>query len=147
MSMRLEKGWGAWGLEFRPDFDAHESGMDIFINWDKDFVGKEASLAAKNTPPKQKLVSFFGGYYSLDSYLRIQGGVALRRVPRLGSNANRALASPAPRHHHTPSLERVYFSSTAPYSSSAVRAPGLGCFTGGHNQPRVRTYNPYTRAV
>jgi dimethylglycine dehydrogenase len=57
MSMRLEKGWGAWGLEFRPDFDAHESGMDIFINWNKDFVGKAASLAAKNTPPKQKLVA------------------------------------------------------------------------------------------
>ena len=57
MSMRLEKGWGAWGLEFRPDFDAHESGMDIFINWHKDFVGKAATLAAKNTPPKQKLVT------------------------------------------------------------------------------------------
>ncbi|MEK9709921.1 MAG: aminomethyltransferase family protein, partial [Alphaproteobacteria bacterium] len=57
MSMRLEKGWGAWGLEFRPDFDAHESGMDIFINWDKDFVGKAASLSAKNTRPKHKLVT------------------------------------------------------------------------------------------
>ena len=57
MSMRLEKGWGAWGLEFRPDFDAYESGMDILINWDKDFVGKAASLSAKNTPPKQKLVT------------------------------------------------------------------------------------------
>ena len=57
MSMRLEKGWGAWGLEFRPDFDAHESGMDIFINWDKDFVGKSASLSANDTPPKQKLVT------------------------------------------------------------------------------------------
>ena len=57
MSMRLEKGWGAWGLEYRPDFDAHESGMDIFINWHKDFVGKAAALAAKNTAPKQKLVT------------------------------------------------------------------------------------------
>ena len=57
MSMRLEKAWGTWGLEFRPDFDAHESGMDVFINWDKDFVGKAASLSAKNTPPKQKLVT------------------------------------------------------------------------------------------
>ena len=57
MSMRLEKGWGAWGLEFRPDFDAHEAGMDIFINWHKDFVGKAATLAAKNTAPKQKLVT------------------------------------------------------------------------------------------
>jgi len=57
MSMRLEKGWGAWGLEFRPDFDAHESGMDIFINWNQDFVGKAASHAAKNTPQKKKLVT------------------------------------------------------------------------------------------
>ena len=57
MSMRLEKGWGAWGLEFRPDFDAHESGMDIFINWHKDFVGKAATLATKNTAPKQKLIT------------------------------------------------------------------------------------------
>ncbi len=57
MSMRLEKGWGVWGLEFRPDFDAHESNMDMFINWKKDFVGKVATLAAKNTPPKQKLVT------------------------------------------------------------------------------------------
>ena len=57
MSMRLEKGWGAWGLEFRPDFDVFESGMDIFINWQKDFVGKAATLAAKNTTPKQKLAT------------------------------------------------------------------------------------------
>ena len=57
MSMRLEKGWGVWTLEFRPDFDAVESGMDAFINWKKDFVGKEATLAAKDAGPKQKLVT------------------------------------------------------------------------------------------
>ena len=56
MSMRLEF-WGAWGLEFRPDFDAHESA------WISSSIGvrilsvKSASLAAKNTPPKQKLVT------------------------------------------------------------------------------------------
>lgn len=57
MSMRLEKGWGAWSLEFRPDFDAIESGMDIFINWKKDFVGKSATLAAREAGPKQRLVT------------------------------------------------------------------------------------------
>ena len=46
MSLRLEKGWGAWGLEFRPDFNAVESGMDVFINWNKDFVGKAATEAS-----------------------------------------------------------------------------------------------------
>lgn len=57
MSMRLEKGWGAWTLEFRPDFDAVASGMDTFINWKKDFVGKEATLAARDAGPVSKLVT------------------------------------------------------------------------------------------
>ena len=42
MSMRLEKNWGAWTLEFRPDFTAKESGLDSFIDWNKDFIGKES---------------------------------------------------------------------------------------------------------
>ncbi len=37
LSMRLEKGWGVWTMEYRPDFNAVESGMDVFINWKKDF--------------------------------------------------------------------------------------------------------------
>ena len=57
MSLRLEKGWGAWSLDFRPDFDAVESGMDAFINWTKDFVGKEATLAAKEAGPNRRLVT------------------------------------------------------------------------------------------
>lgn len=57
MSLRLEKGWGAWGLEFRPDFNAIESGMDVFINWKKDFIGKEATSAFKENGVKQKLVT------------------------------------------------------------------------------------------
>lgn len=57
MSMRLEKGWGVWTLEFRPDFDAVESGMDAFINWKKDFVGKAATQAIRDAGPKQKLVT------------------------------------------------------------------------------------------
>lgn len=57
MSMRLEKGWGVWTLEYRPDFDAVESGMDVFINWDKDFVGKEATQNILKARSKQKLVT------------------------------------------------------------------------------------------
>jgi dimethylglycine dehydrogenase len=57
MSMRLEKGWGVWTLDFRPDFDAVESGMDVFINWKKDFVGKEATQQIKTSGIKQKLVT------------------------------------------------------------------------------------------
>ena len=57
MSLRLEKGWGAWGLEFRPDFNAIESGMDAFINWNKEFVGKEATLKIKEEGAARKLVT------------------------------------------------------------------------------------------
>lgn len=57
MSLRLEKGWGAWGLEFRPDFNAVESGMDAFINWKKDFAGKAATEAARAEGPARKLVT------------------------------------------------------------------------------------------
>ncbi len=57
MSMRLEKGWGVWTLEFRPDFNAVESGMDAFINWKKDFVGKDATEASRAQGVKQKLVT------------------------------------------------------------------------------------------
>jgi len=57
MSLRLEKGWGAWTLDYRPDFTAAESGLDAFIHWDKDFVGKEAALAEKSSGPRQKLVT------------------------------------------------------------------------------------------
>ena len=52
MSMRLEKNWGAWTLDFRPDFTAKESGLDFFIDWNKDFIGKES---AKKDNSKLKL--------------------------------------------------------------------------------------------
>ena len=44
MSMRLEKNWGAWTLDFRPDYTPKETGLSAFINWDKDFIGKDAAV-------------------------------------------------------------------------------------------------------
>ena len=57
MSLRLEKGWGAWGLEFRPDFNAVEAGMDAFINWKKDFTGKAATERFRDEGVDRKLVT------------------------------------------------------------------------------------------
>ena len=57
LSMRLEKQWGVWTLDFRPDFTAAESGLDAFINWDKDFVGKKAAEIEHREGTKQKLVT------------------------------------------------------------------------------------------
>ena len=66
MSMRLEKAWGVWTLDYRPDFTAAESGMDVFINWKKDFVGKEAAEAERKTGPKRKLVTLVIGVDGID---------------------------------------------------------------------------------
>jgi len=53
--MRLEKSWGAWTMDFRPDFTLMESGLDFFVNWDKEFIGKEAALQSKKIGPSKKL--------------------------------------------------------------------------------------------
>ncbi len=57
MSLRLEKNWGAWTLDFRPDFTAAESGLDAFIYWDKEFIGKKATMEERKNGPKKKLVT------------------------------------------------------------------------------------------
>ena len=45
---------GAWTLDYRPDFTAKETGLDVFINWNKEFIGKNY---AKKDESKNKLVS------------------------------------------------------------------------------------------
>ncbi len=57
MSLRLEKNWGVWTLDYRPDFTAAESDMDSFINWSKEFIGKQAALKNKELLPSKKLVT------------------------------------------------------------------------------------------
>jgi len=55
MSMRLEKSWGAWTMDFRPDFTLMESGLDFFVNWNKEFIGKTVSLKEKENGAKKHL--------------------------------------------------------------------------------------------
>ena len=56
MSMRLEKNWGVWTLDYRPDFTAAEAGLDGFIAFGKkaEFIGKAAAKADK---PGKRLVT------------------------------------------------------------------------------------------
>lgn len=59
MSMRLDKSWGVWTLDFRPDFTAAESGLDMFVDFDKssDFIGKTAALKERAEGPTKQLVT------------------------------------------------------------------------------------------
>lgn len=59
MSMRLEKNWGVWTLDFRPDFTVAESGLDAYVAFDKpaEFIGREAALAERERGPSKRLVT------------------------------------------------------------------------------------------
>jgi dimethylglycine dehydrogenase len=58
MSLRLEKGWGVWGSDYRPDFTAAESGLSAFINYQKEsFIGKEATVQEQKNGAKKQLVT------------------------------------------------------------------------------------------
>lgn len=59
MSLRLEKNWGVWTLDFRPDFTATEAGLGSFIAYDKDaeFIGKAAALEQRAAGAEKKLVT------------------------------------------------------------------------------------------
>ena len=48
MSLRLEKKWGAWTMDYRPDFTPLETGLDKFIDWNKNFIGKESLINNKS---------------------------------------------------------------------------------------------------
>ena len=54
--MRLEKNWGAWTLDYRPDFTAKQTGLDMFINWDKDFIGKEKAKSENSSSKLTPLI-------------------------------------------------------------------------------------------
>ena len=59
MSLRMEKSWGVWTLDYRSDFTAAESGLDTFVRLDKsiEFIGKSAAAAEKTRGPEKRLIT------------------------------------------------------------------------------------------
>jgi dimethylglycine dehydrogenase len=56
-SLRLEKGYGSFNKDFRPDYTPGETGLDRFIDFKKaDFVGRPAALAERAEGPKRRFV-------------------------------------------------------------------------------------------
>jgi dimethylglycine dehydrogenase len=56
-SLRLEKGYGSFNKDFRPDYTPAETGLDRFVDFAKtDFVGRDAALAERASGPKRKFV-------------------------------------------------------------------------------------------
>lgn len=60
MSLRLEKSFGSWLREYKPDYTPLETGLNRFVAYKKpaDFIGKAAALAELNKGAVRKLCSF-----------------------------------------------------------------------------------------
>ncbi len=72
-SLRLEKGYLAWGVDITPDYNPFEAGLQFLIDWNKgDFIGRKSLEIIKNKGPSKKLVCL-----SLDEPLPVFGGEAI----------------------------------------------------------------------
>ena len=60
MSLRLEKSFGSWLREFKPDYMPAETGMDRFVSYNKpaDFIGKAPALKEKAEGPSRRICTF-----------------------------------------------------------------------------------------
>jgi len=57
-SLRLEKGYRAWGAELSPCDTPLEAGLGFAIDWNKPFLGREALIKQKQAGVKRRLVIF-----------------------------------------------------------------------------------------
>jgi 4-methylaminobutanoate oxidase (formaldehyde-forming) len=57
-SLRLEKGFRAWGAELSPDDTPLEAGLAFAIDWNKPFLGRDTLLEQKKTGVKRRLAIF-----------------------------------------------------------------------------------------
>jgi dimethylglycine dehydrogenase len=56
-SLRLEKAYGSFNKDFRPDYTPGETGLDRFVDFSKpDFTGRAAALAERAAGPKRRFV-------------------------------------------------------------------------------------------
>ena len=56
-SLRLEKGYGSFNKDFRPDYTPGETGLDRFVDFAKrEFSGRDAALAERAAGPKRRFV-------------------------------------------------------------------------------------------
>jgi 4-methylaminobutanoate oxidase (formaldehyde-forming) len=60
-SLRIEKGYRAWGRELTPDVTPWQAGLGFAIKLDKgEFIGRDALIAARPQPLRKRLVSIYG---------------------------------------------------------------------------------------
>uniref|UniRef100_A0A9E7ZWH6 FAD-dependent oxidoreductase n=1 Tax=Bosea sp. NBC_00436 TaxID=2969620 RepID=A0A9E7ZWH6_9HYPH len=60
-SLRIEKGFRAWGRELTPDVNPYEAGLGFAVKLGKgEFLGRDALVAAKAAPRSKRLIALVG---------------------------------------------------------------------------------------
>ncbi len=59
-SLRIEKGFRAWGHELTPDYTPFQAGLSFAVDFDKNvpFIGHDALMAARSEPLTKRLLQF-----------------------------------------------------------------------------------------
>jgi dimethylglycine dehydrogenase len=131
-SLRLEKGYGVWSLEFAQSYTPAMSGLDRFIAFDKgEFIGRAAVLAERNREPAQRLVLL-----AVDSP---DADVTGFEPVRSGSSAVGFVTSGAYGHHVRQSLALAYVDAAV----AAQSAPLMVEVVGEPRAARILTEPPY----
>jgi 4-methylaminobutanoate oxidase (formaldehyde-forming) len=57
-SLRIEKGYRAWGADLTPDYTPFEAGLGFAVKFDKrtNFIGRDALRKLRETPPSRRLI-------------------------------------------------------------------------------------------
>ena len=82
-SLRLEKGYRVWGADITPDETPDQGGVGFCVKLDKEFVGRDALVAAREQGAEKRAL------------LRLARGPALRRArqrARAGGRRDRRAA-------------------------------------------------------
>lgn len=79
-TLRLEMGYPLWGQDLDEDATPLEAGLAWAVEWEHDFVGRDALLTQRQTGPSRQLVSF-----RLDGRQIARHGYAMRVGPSTGS--------------------------------------------------------------
>ena len=56
LSLRLEKSFGIWSAEFTQAYSAAATGMERWIDWSKDFIGKDVALKERDEVPSDQVI-------------------------------------------------------------------------------------------
>ncbi len=104
--LRLEVGYSLYGHELREGVSILESGLGKFVDFNKDFIGKEALMKQKETGLKKKMVGFISD---------------TRKAPREGHNLMTMDGS---------IIGEVTSGTYSPYLNKGI---GLGFINAGHS--------------